>query len=325
MVREVVIGIDGGGSQTRVMVSDFTGHILSYTEGGASSIHKDRNAHINVQQAIKKALEEAGCHGDQVKGLYAGIAGYESELDLPWVSRLTEVDGLHCPVTYVNDSVVAHAGAFLGEPGIVIVSGTGSIILAITEQDKQYRNIDFHHYAASAARFLSYNATYELLAGNMDLSDASMVEDILRYWNVMSVVELRSLAAKGFIEEEKERNKLFGQMAPMITSSAQEGSQLARIVCDRALHEIMVGVEILGAFFESDSVKVTGIGSVINSLYMKSKLTEKLQLGRNKRYRFEPSELSAVSGAVLMALRGLDIKVDSITIENMKKHPRSIW
>lgn len=325
MVQEVVIGIDGGGSQTRVMVSDLTGHILSYAEGGASSIHKDSNAHINVQQVIETALSAVGCHVDQVKGLYAGIAGYESEQDLAWVTRLTEVDGLHCPKSYVNDSVVAHAGAFLGEPGIVIVSGTGSIIFAVTEHGIQHSNNDFHHYAASAARFLSYNAMYELLAGNTDQSDMPIMNHILHYWNVLDVDQLRSLAARGFIEDQKERNKIFGQMAPIITNSAQEGSRLAKNVCDRAMHEIMVGVEILGSFFESEIVAVTGIGSVINSSYMKSKLTESLQSGANKRYRYKSPELSAVSGAVLMALRGLDVKIDSVTVENMKKHPRSVW
>lgn len=325
MAQEVVIGIDGGGSQTRVMISDLTGHILSYAEGGASSIHKDSNAHINVQQAIESALSAAGCHVDQVKELYAGIAGYESEQDLAWVTRLTEVDGLHCSKSYVNDSVVAHAGAFLGEPGIVVVSGTGSMILAINEQGIPIQNNDFHHYAASAARFLSYNAMYELLAGNTDQSDASMLDHILHYWNVMNVEELRSLAASGFIEDHKERNKTFGHMAPIITSSAQEGSRLAQIVCDQAIHEIVVGVEILGAFFESDIVSVTGIGSVINSPYMKSKLAESLKLGTNKRYQLIAPELSAVSGAVLMALRGLEVVVDSTTVENIKKHPRSVW
>ncbi|KKO55307.1 BadF/BadG/BcrA/BcrD ATPase family protein [Paenibacillus sp. DMB20] len=325
MVHEAVIGIDGGGSKTRVMVSDLAGHILSYAEGGPSSIHKDGNAHENVQKTIQAALSTADCGAGQVKGIYAGIAGYESEQDLKWVQRLTEVEGLHCPKWYVNDSVVAHAGAFLGKPSIVVVSGTGSIIFAVTEQGDQLKNIDFHHYASSAARFLSYDAIFELLAGNIQRSDEAMICKILSYWNVENVDRLRTLAARGFIEDGKERDKKFGEMASIVTNGAQEGSRLGQIVCDKAIDQIMVGVEILGAFFQSDLISVTGIGSVIKSPYMKSKFIERLQTGKNKRYCFKNPELSAVSGAVLMALRSLDIPVDLKTIESIRNHPHSTW
>ncbi|WP_106767461.1 BadF/BadG/BcrA/BcrD ATPase family protein [Paenibacillus faecalis] len=325
MVHEVVIGIDGGGSTTRVMVSDLTGHILSYAEGGPSSIHKDSNAHENVQNTIQMALSSASINIDQVIGLVAGIAGYESESDLKWVQRLTDIDGLNCPKWYVNDAVVAHAGAFLGEPGIVVVSGTGSIIMAITEQGKQFRNIDFHHYAASAARFLSYDTMFEILAGHVHSSDETMVRQIIKFWNVERADQLLNLAAHGFIEDQKKRDKTFGKMAPIITNAASEGSELGRFVCDRAIDQIMVGVDILGAFFKPGLVSVTGIGSVIRSSYMKSKFIERLQSGTNNRYHYKNPELSAVAGAVLMALRNLDIPVHSRAIESMKNHPYSTW
>jgi glucosamine kinase len=34
---------------------------------------------------------------------------------------------------HVNDAVIAHAGALRSEPGIVAISGTGSIVLDITQ------------------------------------------------------------------------------------------------------------------------------------------------------------------------------------------------
>ncbi|RAR38987.1 N-acetylglucosamine kinase [Paenibacillus sp. MDMC362] len=325
MRHEVVIGIDGGGSQTRVMVSDLNGNILSYAVGGASSVHKDRNAPENVQQTIRMALTMAGCKLDHVKGLCAGIAGYESDQDMEWVTRLTAIEGLDCPKWYVNDSVVAHAGAFMGNPGIVVVSGTGSIILGITEQEIPIKNVDFHHYAASAARFLSYDAVYQMLAGNIHPSDESLVLQIQSYWGVENRDQLRMLAVAGFIKDRQERDKKFGEMAPLITTAAEAGSPLARSVCDEAMKQIMVGVEILGSFFQSDHVPVTGIGSVVNCAYMKSKLINSLQTGINKRYEFHNPQLSAAAGAVLMAFRSLGLLVDSHRVESMRRHPHATW
>ncbi|MGG3283903.1 N-acetylglucosamine kinase [Paenibacillus solani] len=320
MKDEVVIGIDGGGSHTRVMVCDLNGNVLAYTVGGASSIHKDSNSHENVQQTILSSLTMAGCELNQVKGLYAGIAGYESEQDMEWVTRLTAIEGLDCPKWYVNDSVVAHAGAFMGKPGIVVVSGTGSMILGITEQETPIRNVDFHHYAASAARFLSYDAVYQLLAGMNDPSDEALVGHIQSFWNVENMEQLRMLALTGFIKDRQERDKKFGEMAPLVTSAAEAGSRLARNVCDEAMKQIMIGVEILGSYFQQDHISVTGIGSVINCPYMTTQLRDSLKLSHNKQYEFITPQLSAAAGAVLLAFRNLGTNVNEHTIESMRKH-----
>jgi glucosamine kinase len=58
-----------------------------------------------------------------------------------------------------------------------VIAGTGSILLGINEVGSNFRNYEFHHYAASAARFLSYDAVYEALAGHTD--DPRIEEAIL--------------------------------------------------------------------------------------------------------------------------------------------------
>lgn len=320
MEEEVVIGIDGGGSNTRVMVSDLRGNVLAYAVGGASSIHKDRNAHENVQQTIRSSLAMAGCEWKHVKGLYAGIAGYESEEDMVWVARLTDIEGLDCPKWYVNDSVVAHAGAFMGKPGIVVVSGTGSMILGINEQEIPIRNVDFHHYAASAARFLSYEAVYQLLAGMIDSSDETLVGQIQSFWDIGNMEQLRMLALTGFIKDRQEREKKFGEMAPLVTSAAEAGSRLAQNVCNEAMKQIMIGVEIIGSYFQQEHISVTGIGSVINCPYMTTQFRDSLKLSPNNHYEFATPQLSAAAGAVLLAFRKLGVDVNEHTIEWMRRN-----
>ncbi len=137
--------------------------------------------------------------------------------------------------------------------------------------------------------------------------------------------QLRLLAAAGFMEESKERNKKFGDMAPIITIAAEAGSPLAQNVCDEAMKQIMVGVEILGSFFQSDHVSVTGIGSVVNSPYMKLKFNESLRFGKNKQYVYKAPELSAASGAVIKALQHVSVPVDARMIEFMRRHPHTAW
>jgi glucosamine kinase len=321
--NDIVLGIDGGGTYTRVMVADSEGNVFSYVEKGASSIHKDLQSKLNVHQAIQEALQQAGKEKGEVVSLVGGIAGYDSETDLDWVKSLTDLEGLTCTKLHVNDAVVAHSGALLSEPGVIVISGTGSIIFAVNEAGRQIRNYDLHQYAASAARFLGYDATYELLAGNFDESDHELIQGMLQFWELSSVEELTQFALTGFFSDQRERNRRFAELAPAITKAALHNSSLAQTVCDRAAHQIMVGVEILSSYFSESEVKVSLIGSVVNSEYFQQKLAFQLNAGNNKRYRLVQPVFSPVAGAVLLAIRQLDIPIEPRLLENLALHPRS--
>lgn len=324
-MERVVIGIDGGGTYTRVMVADTEGRVLSYVERGASSIHKDLQARENVYQALEQAQQESERNACDVAALAAGIAGFDTKEDLIWVEQLTEFPGLNCVKQHVNDAVVAHSGALISEPGIIVISGTGSIIFAVTEDGKQIRNYDLHQYAASAARFLAYDATYELLAGNTRENDLQLVQSMLQFWGVSSVDELSELALKGFITDRRERNRRFAELAPTITEFALKRSTLAQSVCNRAVHQIMVGVEILASYFSQSEVKVALIGSVVNSDYFQQQLEFRMKKGNNKMYRIVSPAFSPVSGAVIMALKQLGIIITPQLLENLALHPQSCY
>ncbi|RUT33796.1 ATPase [Paenibacillus zeisoli] len=321
LTDKVVIGIDGGGTHTRVMVCDLHGEVQAYTEKGPASIYRDAYAASNVRNAIEEALEQAGKSPDQVLGVAAGIAGYDLETDLDWILPLTEVPGLICPKWHVNDAVIAHQGALLMQPGIVVIAGTGSNILAITEDGQQLRNDQFHHYAASGARFLAYDAVYEILAGNTDSSDNDLIAALKAHWDVETLSEFYQLAKTGFEADRQVRDRVFGRFTPMITEAAALGSSTAMRVCDRAVSQIKVGTEILASSFAGASVDVALIGSVANSSYVRRTLTGQLQNGVNRKYQVHEPAFSPVAGAILLALHKLQVPISPEIITYLKRSP----
>lgn len=50
----------------------------------------------------------------------------------------------------VSDAVVAHVGAFRGDPGIVAICGTGSLVFGVTAAGEQISNYECVHYAPPA-------------------------------------------------------------------------------------------------------------------------------------------------------------------------------
>ncbi|NHN30432.1 BadF/BadG/BcrA/BcrD ATPase family protein [Paenibacillus agricola] len=323
LIKGIVIGIDGGGTHTRVMAADCEGNVLAYIEKGAASFHKDGQAKLNVHHAIQEALQQAGKEISDVVGLVGGIAGYDSEADLGWVQPLTDMEGLTGLNLLVNDAVVGHSGALLSEPGIIVISGTGSIIFAVNEQGRQIRNYDMYQYAASAARFLAYDVTYEVLAGNFDESDQELVQELLQFWGFSSIQELAQFALNGFIADRRERNKRFAELAPAITQAAVYNSRLAQTVCDRAVHQIMVGIEMLASYFSAQEVKVALIGSVANSEYFQQQLALRTKAGNHKSYQLVKPVFSPVAGAVLMALKQISMPITAQLLDNLARHPHS--
>jgi glucosamine kinase len=316
---DVIVGIDGGGTHTRVMVSDLAGKILAYCEKDGASIYHTAAAAANVQGAIAEALAQADRKSEQVTGLTAGIAGYDAPSDLEWIVPLTDLPGLACPKWHINDAWIAHYGALLAAPGIIVISGTGSIIAGINEEGRQLSNYDFHHYARSAARFIAYDAVYELLAGNRDDSDDAFLAAVLRYWQVGSLAELSAQAQTGFLADREARNRQFSRLAPLITEAAGQGSSVAIRVCTRAVEQIKVGIELLGAAFTSDCVNVALIGSVVNSPFMLRTLREALKQGNNMAYRIADASLPPVAGAVLYAMNQLKQPITDEVIRNLQQ------
>ncbi|BFH69633.1 MAG: BadF/BadG/BcrA/BcrD ATPase family protein [Paenibacillus dendritiformis] len=322
----IVIGIDGGGTTTRVMTASLDGTVIAYAENGCCNPNKD----VLAKQHVRDALQEAAAHsgGAPIAALCAGLAGLESDQDMAWAEEFTDAFG---PATasivrrHVNDGMVAHAGAFFGEPGIMAVSGTGSVVFGLNEAGRIVRNQDFHHYA-TAARFLAYEAIYKIIAGYAGEADQAWVSDILRYWGAGSVDELGEMGAGGFVRDEHERMRRFGEMAPYVTKAAGAGVPLARIVCDEAASALEEGIRIVGSRFSGETISVAFVGSVIRDPYIRRILTERLQQadapGR-KRFRVIEPALSPVAGAVVMALQSVGVAITPDTLARLQQHPRS--
>ncbi len=317
-MAEIVLGIDGGGTHTRVVVADVSGRILATARAGGASPHKTTSAEANVQSAIHEAVSKAGHTLEEVVQLVAGLAGLDDPEDHLWAEKLTAVPGLECPRLHVNDAVVAHAGALQSQPGIIVISGTGSIIFAVTELGRQIRNYDFHQYAHSAARHLSYEAVYRMLAEDIQPEDNAFIGEVLAFWQVESLAELRERGTMGFVTDEVERMRLFGEMAPLVTASAQKGVPLARTVCDIAIDALGTGIRLLGSCFTRDTVPVALIGSVVQSEYIKQSLKSVLAKSVNRSYEIIDSAFPSEVGAVILALGRHGIVINTEVLSLLK-------
>jgi glucosamine kinase len=127
--------VDGGGSKTRTLVADETGRVLGTADGPGSAVRAgaagaaDHSADV-IAAGVRDALEAAGLAGASVQALVAGVAGTGREPERVALWRALSARGVAGEISVVPDAAIALDDAFGDGPGVLLISGTGSVAFA---------------------------------------------------------------------------------------------------------------------------------------------------------------------------------------------------
>ncbi|MGA7816516.1 BadF/BadG/BcrA/BcrD ATPase family protein, partial [Caballeronia sp.] len=128
-----LLGIDGGGTGTRVILATADGSELSRAEGGPSGLGLgiDR-AWAAISTACALAFEKAGLPFDwSACALGCGLAGVNHA---GWLQQFREAAPSVRALEIESDAFTTLLGAHGGEPGVIVALGTGSIAAVLNAQ-----------------------------------------------------------------------------------------------------------------------------------------------------------------------------------------------
>lgn len=133
------LGVDGGGTNCRVRLTDLDFNTLAEARNGRSNLQLEGGnpAYESIMEGTREAFEEAGIDYAETVNTVAcfGMAGGR----LPSAREAFEKrDWPFAKVRVYDDVDIARAGAHLGEDGAVIIVGTGSAGLAVVG-DKRFQ------------------------------------------------------------------------------------------------------------------------------------------------------------------------------------------
>lgn len=129
-MSEIVVGVDGGGSKTRVMVGTAEGEVLATVEGPKSAIVPGEAAHSAnvIADLVVRAIAEIAQPGAVLpRVLYCGIAGTGREDERRALHAALDAKELAEEVVVDSDGLIALYDALEDRAGILLVVGTGSI------------------------------------------------------------------------------------------------------------------------------------------------------------------------------------------------------
>jgi glucosamine kinase len=131
-MRELVAGVDGGGSKTRLILATETGEEIASVEGGSSAMRpgEAERAGATIADLMRKALSTAGILDSVPTILYGGFAGVGREEERRDLENELNRLGVAEEVVVDSDAAIALVDTFGDGPGIILLAGTGSIAYA---------------------------------------------------------------------------------------------------------------------------------------------------------------------------------------------------
>ena len=289
MTRDIFIGIDGGGTKSKIRVEDGAGKLIGHAVGGPANI---RLSVENSWQSIYKALDEIlasanislndGTHDFHV-GL--GLAGcevkeaYHDFLNQPHPFTTIEL---------VTDAHVACVGAHGGRDGSIIIVGTGVVGYQVQAgKGTKVSGWGFPHDDLGGGAWLGLEAvrlTFQWLDHRVEKSP--LVEDVFAFFNN---------DLENFVSWANRANSTeFARIAPVVINHAQQEELAAVRLMKKAAHAVdRVSVALTKTQDESDTplqcCLFGGIAPFIEPF-----------LSEDVRANLVPREGDANGGAILM-------------------------
>ncbi|MEK8033621.1 BadF/BadG/BcrA/BcrD ATPase family protein [Ideonella sp. DXS29W] len=127
MTLSFLIGVDGGGTGTRARLCDTRGQVLGQGNAGPSSLsHGVPGAWLQILQAVERAFAAAALPTPRWQdcALGAGLAGVNAPEQ---AAAFRAANPGFSTLVVDTDSFTALVGAHAGEPGLVLIAGTGSV------------------------------------------------------------------------------------------------------------------------------------------------------------------------------------------------------
>ncbi len=143
MYTRIYLGLDGGATKTSLTALNLSREVVAEETGKPANFQVigAEQASANLLEVTESVLKKLNADLSEVKAIYLALAGAgrkndaEKMLDA-FVKLLIAKDYPVPKVRVDSDALAALEGAFGGKPGMVLISGTGSILFAKNYEGK---------------------------------------------------------------------------------------------------------------------------------------------------------------------------------------------
>lgn len=288
--RRLFLGVDGGQSGTTAAIGDETGRILGTGRARA----------CRHPGAFEAAVSAAGFADALFQAACFGLSGGQPETETAARAAVRAQQ-----YVFTHDAAIALTGALGGDPGVIVIAGTGSMAFG--------RNADGREARAGGWGYLfgDEGGAFEIVRGALR---AALRQE--EGWGARTALRELLLAATGaesanqlmhrFYTPEFPRENV-AALAPLVDQAAASGDAVAQELLNAAGQALaaLAGVVRARLFGQGEAVTISYSGGVFRSPAVLARFRMLAELEEGTRVR-EP-QYSPAEGALLMAYRAAGI------------------
>jgi len=314
------IGIDGGGTHTRALLTDGDGRRLGYGTAGPSNPQTAgrETARGNILRSVEQAWEHAGLQRQQATAAFLGMAGVASKTDKALVEELARGIGLADRIGADHDIRTALAGALAGREGIALIAGTGSSCYGRRFDGRSWRAGGWGHllddlgggYWLGVQALSAMTRAYDGRGESTSLAPALMRALELTDMNDM----LRLVGEEGLSRAE------IASLAPLVLHAADAGDHIAQDILEHGADELgLMALAVAKRLdWHREPVRIALIGGLAMNTAYRAMIADALRSHVPNGMLHEPL-LSPAAGAVLLAMELAERQATEKTIAALRR------
>ena len=306
MSERYFLGIDGGQSSTIALIGDEGGRVAGVGRGGpcnhVGAAGGRAKFEITIRGCLTAACETAGLDPGAIRfaaaclGFSGGPADKESIL-----KEILSVDRL----TVTDDAVIALSGALAGEPGVIMISGTGSIAFGRNARGERARAGGWGHVFGDEGS--GFDIARQALRSALRFEEG---------WGPPTALHQKLLEATGvhdahdllhrFYTPEFPRPKIAGY-APLVDEAARSGDPEASRILKGAAEQLgLLANAVSRKLFGNDPARIVPIGGLFRSHLLRERFRAVIE---QQGHQVQAAHFGPAAGALIEAYRLAGLKV----------------
>ncbi|MFG0315766.1 MAG: N-acetylglucosamine kinase [Planctomycetota bacterium JB042] len=315
-MTDVVLGVDGGGTRTRVAIAERSGRVLGVGESGPGNWHDVgvEAVAVHLERARDAAWAAAGAPPRPAVAAYLGMASVGDERDREAIRDAAARAAL-APADAVGvgqDLRVALAGGLSLRPGVALIAGTGSSVYGRTADGREWQAGGFGSFLDDGGS--AFDLGRRAMIAAVRARDGRGRETALsaRLLAHVGGGTLRDLLRR--LDAVRMARAEVAACAPLVTAAAAEGDAVAIEILEAAVEELALAVETVVARLGLAAPEVAATGGLAGSGPPYRDALDRAIVRRVADARVVDPELPPVVGAALLALERAGVPVDAAVL-----------
>lgn len=235
MKQKLFIGIDGGGTHSTAVAVWSDGRTAAVAHGGGLNFYNDgsEKVRLRLEAMVGELCEKAGAAADRI---CVGMSALDAPADAKTLALFTTGTLSEDRLDLQSDAYIALMGLTRGAPGMIIICGTGSMLLMLDGENRQHISGGWGYLLNDAGS--GFTLAREGLLAVIDEADGmgpatALTEDAMAYFRTPCV---RGIIDKIYVPECTTDH--IAGFARHVIARAEAGDRIAAEILTRNMQRL---------------------------------------------------------------------------------------